>query len=482
MLISWQRVCADEFTYLDVRNRTMVTNEARLLGSDRGLQVLEKADGRLDLVPTAAIVNRIPKDDPTPITPSEMGELLKEKFGPELVRLEIDKPFVVAMVLSAPLEKPSEAKAQVFLRKASRFMKNVDSVFLRYARTMKFPLKDPLYPLVLVIFESDDDFNTYTAEVTSNRGLSATSILGFYSQESNWLAVRMSSCDSFEVPLHEAIHLQMYNRVFTRLIPVPKWFDEGIATGFEGNGERIDVNPAKINSRYAATVMQKRQGSVDWRTIVSADDAFNADILAGDAYTLAWCLHWMLVTQHREQYQQYVKELSQRKPLESLQNTERVEHFESVFNKSIAEMQKAFPGVLQTHVKRQNINLAQREVAGRANQQQALGEYDVQAVRLMSHGGLLQVNGTLKNISPLRAMSFYVTVETESGVYADWLLHDVKPGERKALVQQIAAKVIPGMSGGSPETFRVLVRSAPAASEIAQKWNRGQVPGPLTGR
>ena len=75
---------------------------------------------------------------------------------------------------------------------------------------------------------------------------------GFYSPQTNFLAVRLDECRTYEVVLHEAIHQQTYNReLFHRLAAVPTWFQEGIATGFESSQGKISVGPGKISMRYA---------------------------------------------------------------------------------------------------------------------------------------------------------------------------------------------------------------------------------------
>jgi hypothetical protein len=290
----------------------------------------------------------------------------------------------------------------------------------------------------------------------------------------------MSACDSFEVPLHEAIHQQMYNRVFQRLAAIPKWFDEGIATGFEGNGERIDSNPAKVNTRYARLAMRLAP-DVRWASVVARDDAFTADVLVGDAYTLAWCIHWMLATQHKDKYTKYVEDLAKRPPLEEVGAEERVEHFESTFGVSIADIHTQFPVAVQTAARRQKVNLADAPQTTIANEQQALGQFSIKATQLLDRGGQLQVAGMLKNISPLRALTFYVTVETEGGVYADWVAADVKPNQQINLPSQMAHKHIPGVRRGPSDSYRVFVRSAPADSREASEWKSGQVPGPISG-
>jgi len=465
----------DEITYREDGNT--YTIQARMIGSGQGFQALERADGQLAIVPNAAIQERIPKDDPEPIDAAGMEELLKKKFGADLVRTEQKKPFLVALVLASPIEKSSEARAGAFLKKASRFMYNVDNVFMKYARSMRFPVQDPRYPMVLLIFESDEDFNKYASEATGGNGLSSNVIAGFYSGLTNWLAVRMSSCDTYEVPLHEAIHQQMYNRVFTRLSPIPKWFDEGIATGFESNGDRIDTNPARVNKRYARQAKQLSRNA-KWENVVADDGAFTADVLAGDAYTLAWCMHWMLATQHKDEYREYVQELAKRPSLELLESSERTARFEAAFGVSVSDLQRDFPRALEANLKRQRINLDQADTKGRSRQQQALGEVDVQAVRRLDLGGQLEAAGTIKNISPLRTMTFYITLETGSGIYTDWLIPNLRPGQKRPLPKQIANKRSPNAANGDPGTYRVWVRSSPSQSDRAKAWNSGQVPGP----
>jgi hypothetical protein len=468
---------ADEFQYLD-SERNEITLQARLLGSGQGFHALEREDGQIRIVPSAAILNRTINDGPTPLDSQQMADRLREIFTPELTRIEIQKSMVVAMVLAAPLEKSAEGHASAFIRKAARFMNNVDGVFGKYADTMKFPVRELRFPLVLVIFESDEDFEKYADEATGGRALSASNITGFYSGLTNWLAVRMSACDSFEVPLHEAIHQQMYNRVLQRLAPIPKWFDEGIATGFEGSGERINTNPIKVNPRYARQATKLPSG-VQWSMVVGEDASFTADVLAGDAYTHAWCLHWMLATQHKENYQAYVQHLSQREPLSRTTTAEEHRLFQSIFQTEMNQLQSEFPQVLQQACKRQKVVLTEPP-PGKANSQQALGQYSIDAVSLSDLGGRLQVRGMLRNISPLRPMTFYVTVETETGMYADWLVPDLKPREQQALPAQLVTKSFPMRERGEPGRFRVFIRSTPASSRQAALWKEGQLPPPVT--
>ncbi len=471
---------ADTYTYVE-EDGNKVSIEAQSIGSGQGFQALERRDGQLQIVPSSAIVDRQQGEGPEPYNREQMAELLAKRFGEDLVRTQQQGNFVVALVLSAPIKKTAESRAKAFIQKANRFMNRVDDTFLRYAKSRKFPLHDPRFPMVLLIFESEEKFNEYTAEATGGSGLSAANVAGFYSPITNWLAVRMSSCDSFAVPLHEAIHQQMYNRVFNRLAPIPKWFDEGIATGFEGEGERISISPAKVNPRYAAQA-QALSGRVNWKSVVENDGAFTADVLAGNAYTIAWCMHWHLANKHREAYEAYVQELSQRETLEKLDSTERIEKFDGAFSLSVPKLQAQFPNALKFAIRKQKIHFNKSSTDGRSSTNQSLGQAKLKVVSLSSVGNRLTANGTLKNMSPLRSMTFYVTVETAEGNYTDWLIPDLQPGRTLELKRQVLSKrFLPAlrMRSGS---YQVFIRSTPTESRESKNWQSGKIPGPYLSR
>lgn len=471
---------ADEYTYFDESGKRVTIN-ARSIGTGQGFQALERKDGQLQIVPVSAVVDRVPGDGPEPLTRPEMVEMLQQRFGEELIRIQEQGNFVIGLVLTAPIEKTSESRASAFIQKASRFMNRVDEVFLRYAKSRKFPLHEPRFPLVLLIFESEDDFDVYAAEATGSDGLSAANIAGFYSPITNWLAVRMSSCDSFAVPLHEAIHLEMYNRVFHRLAPVPKWFDEGIATGFEGEGERISISPVKVNPRYASQA-QRLSGRVNWSTVVEDDGAFTADVLAGDAYTLAWCMHWLLANRHEKEYEAYVAELATRQPLELLDSRERSKRFRDAFQVSIPELQAEFPDVLKFEIRKQRVRAERPRTDGGSSTMQGLGQVDLQVVADSRLGTRMRAGGKIKNMSPLRAMTFYVTAEAADGQFTDWLIPDLSPGRQIDLnQQQLDKRFLPSLRM-PPGTYKVFVQSTPSDSRDSKNWQSGNVPGPRLAR
>jgi hypothetical protein len=466
---------ADLFVYREKSGET-VEVEARLVGTGRGAMVLELADGQYRIIPEGAVEKREVKDGPEPLDEKEIAEKLQKRFGENLFRSLTRDPFVIGLVLQAPLPKSSESRAQNFLLAAAKFMKNVDGAFASFVREARVATRPATHPLVVLIFESKDDFDKYADSITGGQGLSANRIAGFYSGITNYLAIRMGECHTFDVPLHEAIHQQVYNRhVFERLAPIPHWFDEGIATGFEATKGRISIGPTKISPRYARQVLAAQK--LTFREVVTDDNAFAGDVLAGEAYGNAWALHWLLVTKYRSAYGKYVRLLSQKQVLEKEDAEQRLADFREAFGKDLSEIEKEFRPFLNNGLKKQRVDLNPERQPGILHTQQDVGEVDLTAI---DRDGKLFVEGTLMNISPLRAMSFHVTAETDGGTYADWHIPSLEIGKSISLEQQIASKLMGGVKQhGKSKTFRVKIHAAPPESEEAGKWRNGALPVPV---
>lgn len=466
---------ADLFTVKE-DDGNVVTVEARLIGEGQEAVALERTDGRIEVVPSDQILKRVPAADPTPLTCPEVLERLTERFGKDRFRGHADSTYVIGLVLAEPLPKQYDAKATAMLKKAANFMKLVEKVFIEFVDDLKVDIVKPRYPLVLLIFETDDDFMKFTTNETGGKGLSAQNILGYYSVLTNHLVIRMSECHTFETPLHEAIHQQVYNRgILQRLSPSPAWFNEGIATGFEGTGERINGGPLKLNTRYARAAMRAR--NVNWDEVVANDRAFRGDVLAGEAYAHAWSIHWFLVTKYRKQYIEYLQLLSQKEPLQQDGSQERVDDFERIFGKRVGQLQSEFPQAIENAAKKQKVSLETPKPPGYLLRQVNLAEVEMSVSR--NGSGAMQAEGRMRNLSLLRPMSFYVTVETNAGTYTEWFLPNVAPQKQMPLAKQSAQKQMPNAPGGPAETFVVRVRAAVADSETALQWQRGQLPSPV---
>ncbi len=467
----------DTFTIRE-DNGNLAVIDARLVGDDQRMMALERADGRIEIVPHSQIQKRQVGPDPDPISCATMIERLTETFGADRFRAYADAPYVVGLVLSEPLPKVYEAKAATCLKKGAAFMKTVEKVFLEFVRDLKIDTEKPRFPLVLLIFETDDDFMRFAAEETGGRGLSPGSMLGYYSSLTNRLVIRMSECHTFATPLHEAVHQQVYNRsLIRRFAPVPVWFHEGIATGFEGNGEKINGGPTKVSSRYARAAMLVK--TVDWDDVVADDKAFRGDILASEAYANAWSIHWFLVTKYRKQYIEYLQLLGEKQPFQTEDGQTRVRDFEKVFGKSIGRLQNEFPKWLEQAARTQRISLAENKPPGHLVTQMNLAEVEIVAEG--NRGSAIEAEGRMRNLSQIRPMSFYITVESDAGTYAEWYLPNVAPrnGSANPLPKQFLQKTMKGAPGGAAQKFRIKVKAAVPDGEIGKTWERGQFPIPV---
>ena len=457
---------ADEFTIIDEKGQES-TFEAELVGSDDQWHALALADGQYKIVPQAAVRKRTPKDGPTPLTPEQMAKELETEYGADLFRHDILGNYVVGIVLATPLPKTSEGRIKKVLDRATGFMKKVETAFALFLKEAKIPANKPKYPQVMLIFETDIEFEKYTVKITQQRGLQASMIAGFYSGLTNFLAIRLEECSSFETPFHEAIHQQVYNcGLLQRLSPVPQWFDEGIATGFEGATGKVVAHPIKISPRYAKQSLQHNK--LTWEDMHLHDETFRGDVSVAEAYGQAWGLHWLLITKYKTEYNKYLKLLSQKPPLGDDNPEERKSDFAAVFKKPMNEMEREFPQILELAIKKQKVVSELPKPPGISLTESNLGKVQMTAVQV---NDVLRVEGQLFNMSPLRPMSFLVMVATDAGSYALWFQDKVEIGKSVPLPAQAANQRLPGANGlGTGRTFRVLVRSAPADSPRVAEW------------
>jgi hypothetical protein len=484
---------ADKFFFRDARG-DRVALEARLVAFVQGTYILETSDGRYHLVPRGAAEKREAAPGPAPLTAAEFATRLQKEFSADLFRSHAQEPFLVGLVLAAPLPKTSEGQAKSLLREAAGFLKNVDSAFGRYARDVRIEAQAPAAPIVALVFESRADFVKYATAVTEREESVVRRAAGFYSKVTNILAMRMDECRTFETPLHEAIHQQVYARgVFQRLAPIPAWFDEGLAAGFEANAGKINVGPGKVSVRYANQALEAQR--VQWADLLASDDPFAQAARMNDAYGQAWGLHWLLVTRYKTEYAAYMRLLGQKKPLEEDSPEQRQADFRQAFGDRLADMQSQFRTALEAAVRRQGTVLKPPSVKGLSVTEEDLGRLQLTAVRHQTPGPpgtRLEVHGTLTNLSPLRPLAFHVTVETDAATYAEWLVPQLASLQSTSLPAQDATKAMripaaketdaPAEPATGVRTFRVHIRSAPATSDEAQRWRAGQLPIPVFSR
>lgn len=332
---------ADEITVLDDRQQH-VTIEARWVAEGKGAVALERRDGRWEAVPAERIVKRVPQETPPAYTPDELEQRVRQEFEEARLVTKTEAPFVIVLIAAKPFaDKKAVKRWSQPLQKAMKFLHGMQAGFLEFVADAEIETADMRFPLVVLIFEDDQEFDGYVAAQTEGQGLSAEKIASFYDLLTNRLALRVRECKTFATPLHEAIHQQAHNRgVLARLAPVPAWFNEGLATAFEGDGEKLKSGPKALNKKYATLALNAKK--ISWTDIIREDKAFQGDILAGEAYAQAWSLHWWLYTRYRPEYRKLLQQYSALAPLTTVTAEERQTSFEETVGKTAESLRKEF--------------------------------------------------------------------------------------------------------------------------------------------
>lgn len=474
-VVSAGEVFADEVEFVNKEGNRQVI-QGRIYAADPLKTVLKKDDGSFELVPSALITKRTPSDPPAFATSEQMLQRLQEEYGRELFRGAVSGHFVVGVVLQAPVPKKNEPRLQRALERAVGYMKSIEESFDKFITSLDIELQEPESPLLLLIFESDGDFEEFAAERFGKSSMTAQDVKGFYSNLTNGLYVRMSECASFDTPLHEAIHQLCFNKgIFRRLAPVPVWLAEGMACSFEASGTRVRSNPGQLNSEFAAVLVERFRGPAGqrwnqptnpfWTQLVQNDSQFRGKESWVEAYIFSWGLHWVLVKKYKDQYANYLRYVTQLEPFQEVGDVERLNQFETVFATSADVMWTPFRKSFDRLASRSPSVKKEIGRTGISRRESHLASVSMYAARDSSR---LIANGELRNISPFRDMAYYVALRTDGGRMLHWFLPSVRPGKSVKLRRQ--------QSAAAGTTFNVLVRSAPAKSETAAMWASGSFP------
>ena len=335
-------LCADEITVQDDAGQR-VTVDARWVAEGKGAVALERRDGRWEVVPRARVVNRVSRDLPPPLTAEEIAERLSSEFAAARLVSVIQSPYLVSLVAerNVATDKTAVRFWEKKLREAGGFLKSTQGSFQEFARAVEIELAEPKFPLVVLIFENDQEFDAYFTARTEGNGLSAEKINSYYDLLTNRLVLRLRECHTYDTPLHESIHQLAHNfGALTRLAPVPAWFNEGLATGFEGDGKKVKSGPKAFNRHYAGIALRSKRTT--WNDLVREDKAFQGDVLAGEAYAQAWGMHWWLLTRYSEQYRALLRHYSSLEPLTDVAADQRLVDFEQIVGRSPSQLEREF--------------------------------------------------------------------------------------------------------------------------------------------
>ena len=263
-------------------------------------------------------------------TTSEMRVLLREEFGNEF-QVTTTQHFVV-------LHPRGEWSA---------WAERLESLYRSFTHSMQvrgFRIREPLVPLVAVVFLNQSEYYRHAAK---NGSTLAPGTLGHYDPKSNRIflfdAATANGEDwsaNAETIIHEATHQTAYNvGVHQRFAEQPRWMVEGLAMMFEARGvwdarstyTRADrINYGRLRDfRY----YQSSRPSGLIKALVSSDQLFRTSPTL--AYAESWTLSFFLCETEPQKYSRYLATAAARKSFQKYPAQERMADFMNIFGNDL---------------------------------------------------------------------------------------------------------------------------------------------------
>lgn len=217
-----------------------------------------------------------------------------------------------------------------------------------------FELKDPEFPLVAIIFA---DHAKYLEHSRLELGEAAKAVIGYFSLRTNRITMydltgvgaagspariqhflaQPDTPRTVATIVHEATHQIAFNcGLHARYSDCPLWVSEGIAIYFEtpdlsrAMGWRgIGLVNQPRWERFRQYLPKRPPDSL--RSLIVTDERFRDVEQSLDAYAESWALTYYLLRMQPRAYIEYLKVLSQKKPLLVDSADERLAEFEAAF-------------------------------------------------------------------------------------------------------------------------------------------------------
>ncbi len=260
--------------------------------------------------------------------------------------------------------------SRAFARWCGSLFERLYMAFTNYWTRNGFELSEPEFPLVALVFA---DRRSYADYARPEIGDNSSSIIGYFSLASNRMAMydltgveaatraasrssaaqinRILAQPSAErivaTVVHEATHQIAFNcGLHARYSDCPLWFSEGIAVYFEtpdlksSRGWRLGgVNQSRL-TQFRSYLSRRPPDSL--LTLIRDDERLRNTDQTLDAYAEAWALTYFLIRQYPRQYVEYLKMLSQKKPLVWDEPEKRIRELKAAFGEDLQRLDTEF--------------------------------------------------------------------------------------------------------------------------------------------
>jgi len=324
-----------------------VTGELIVEASDGGVLVVAN-DGKLWAIQPDEIVRKDKDDKPfVGLTQAEVARRLAAEM-PEGFEIYTTAHYVFCYNTSKP-----------YAQWCGALYERLYVAFYNYWERRGFKLRQPLTPLVAIIYRDQADFARFSRD---ELGDAAESIIGYYSIETNRVSTFdltgvggsgnaratkaseinriLSAPDALRTVatiIHEATHQLAHNSgMHERWGDIPLWVREGIAMYFEtpdlgvSRGWRTigAVNrPRLVQLREYA---QRRPGN-SLATLIADDSRLSDANTALDAYAETWALTYYLIRFRGKEYRDYLAMIAKKPALVEDTPETRLKEFQHFF-------------------------------------------------------------------------------------------------------------------------------------------------------
>ncbi|MFK8113971.1 MAG: DUF1570 domain-containing protein [Rubripirellula sp.] len=283
------------------------------------------------------------KSDDQPFTPIDADEMEKR------VLAEVPAGFSVYQTNHYIIVYNSD---EAYAKIVAGLFEQLYRGFFTYWKNLGWEQSEPEFPLVAVVLRDTQAFRQYAgAEI----GARANEVIGYYHLATNRMTTyRVPNLErNVSTIIHEATHQLAYNcGMQRRFADNPMWVSEGLATFFEAPDRRNPTrwrNIGRVNgvnlTRWRKYVRNRPEESL--ATLLANDTRYENQASAEAAYAEGWALTYFLIKTKKKQYVEYMKQLSEGKPLAEKPPRQRIDEFEAAFGMKLTELDKAFVSYLR---------------------------------------------------------------------------------------------------------------------------------------
>ncbi|MCH8921814.1 MAG: DUF1570 domain-containing protein [Planctomycetes bacterium] len=223
--------------------------------------------------------------------------------------------------------------------------------FVTYFSKRGYPIHEPRFPLVAVVFANYADYRRDAAA----RGISlAANVVGYYSPKSNRVSMysqgggRRQWHETAATIIHEATHQTAYNTgVHNRFGQAPAWVVEGLGTMFEArgvwNGSAHPQASDRINRGQLASFQSYAAGARPrgmLAEIVAHDRLFRTR--PREAYAESWALSFFLSETQPQRYAAYLSKTAGRQAFRNYTPGQRLADFTAVFGENLELLESQY--------------------------------------------------------------------------------------------------------------------------------------------